>query len=86
MSKCPYANIIGAPGTGYLRQWRVSGISIVDTIVTFFAFAVPSAWFFKGNVWVHFAIWLVISEIFHYLFGVQTAGMDKLGIVACPDD
>jgi hypothetical protein len=85
MSSCPYANIIGAPGTGYYRQWRVFGISIVDTIVTFFVFAVPSAWFFKGNVWIHFIIWLVIGEIFHYLFGVQTAVMDKLGIVACPD-
>jgi hypothetical protein len=63
----------------------VFGISIVDTIVTFFVFAVPSAWFFKGNVWIHFIIWLVIGEIFHYAFGVQTAVMDKLGIVACPD-
>jgi hypothetical protein len=55
----------------------------VDTVVTFFLFAVPSAWFFKGNVWIHFFAWLVIGEIFHYAFGTQTAGMDMLGITAC---
>jgi len=80
MGKCPYANIIGAPGTGYYRQWRVFGISVVDTVVTFFVFAVPSAWFFKGNVWVHFFVWLVIGEVFHYAFGTQTAGLTALGI------
>lgn len=41
-------------------------------------------WLFKGNVWVYFLIWIVIGEIFHYAFGVQTAGMDTLGITACP--
>ena len=79
MAKCPYKNIAGEPGTGY-HQWRVLGFSIVDIVGTFFLFAVPSAWFFKGNVWVHFFVWLVIAEIFHYAYGSQTAGLTALGI------
>ena len=84
MSSCPYKNLAGLPGTG-LHETRFLGLSVVDTIGTFFLFAVPTFWIFRGNVWVYFAIWLVIAEISHYAFGVQTAGMDMLGIVACPD-
>jgi hypothetical protein len=84
MSSCPYKNIAGEPGKG-IHETRFLGISVVDVLGTFFFFAVPTAWFFKGNVWIHFIIWLVIGEIFHYAFGTQTAVMDKLGIVACPD-
>jgi hypothetical protein len=84
MSKCPYKNLAGPPGTGY-HSIRFLGLSVVDIVGTFILFAIPSAWLFKGNVWVHFAIWLVISEIFHYAFGSQTAGLTMLGITACPD-
>ena len=79
---CPYKNLAGEPGTGY-HSIRFLNLSIVDIIGTFILFAIPSAWLFKGNVWVHFAIWLVIGEIFHYGFGVQTSFMDMLGITAC---
>jgi hypothetical protein len=79
---CPYKNLAGEPGTGY-HSIRFLNLSVVDSIGTFILFAIPSAWLFKGNVWVHFAIWLVIGEIFHYAFGVQTSGMDMLGITAC---
>ena len=85
MGKCPYKNIAGEPGTGY-HQWRFFGFSIVDVVGTFFLFAVPTAWCFKGNVGVHFLIWLVIAEVFHYAFGSQTAGLTALGIrVQCDD-
>jgi hypothetical protein len=79
---CPYKNLIGAPGTGF-HSTRFLGFSVGDTIGTFILFAIPSAWFFKGNVWIHFLIWLVLGEIAHYAFGVQTAGMTALGITAC---
>jgi hypothetical protein len=85
MAKCPYKNIAGEPGTGY-HQWRFLGFSIVDVVGTFLFFAIPSAWFFKGNVWVHFFVWLVIGEVFHYAYGSQTAGLTALGIhVQCDD-
>jgi len=80
---CPYKNLAGEPGTGY-HSIRFLNLSVVDIIGTFILFAIPSAWLFKGNVWVHFAFWLVVGEIFHYAFGVQTSAMDMLGITACP--
>jgi hypothetical protein len=79
---CPYADLAGKPGTSY-HSIRFLNLSVVDVIGTFFLFAIPTAWFFKGNVWVHFAIWLVVAEIVHYAFGVQTSVMDMLGIKAC---
>ena len=79
---CSYKDLNGVPGKGF-HSTRFLGLSLSDTLVTFTAFAIPSALFFNGNVWVHFAIWLVIAEIFHYAFGVQTAVMDMLGITAC---
>jgi hypothetical protein len=79
---CPYADIAGKPGTSY-HSIRFLNLSVVDIIGTFFLFAIPTAWIFKGNVWVHFTIWLVVGEIFHYGFGVQTSVMDMLGITAC---
>jgi hypothetical protein len=79
MDKCPYKNIAGEVGKGW-HAYRFLGFSVVDTVGTFFLFAVPSAWFFKGNVWIHFLAWLVIGEIAHYAFGSQTAGLTALGI------
>jgi hypothetical protein len=79
---CPYRNIAGEPGTGW-HSTRFLGLSVVDVVGTFFFFAVPTAWFFKGNVWVHFAVWLVVGEIFHYAFGTQTAFLTMIGVTAC---
>jgi hypothetical protein len=76
---CPYANLAGPPGTGY-HAYRFLGLSVVDIIGTFLFFAVPTAIIFKENVWTHFAVWLVISEIIHYAFGAQTGALTMLGI------
>ena len=80
---CPYRSLGGEPGKSF-HETRFLGFSVVDVVGTFFFFAVPTMWMFKGNVSVYFLIWIVIGEIFHYVFGVQTAGMDTLGITACP--
>ena len=58
------------------------GVAVADTSLTFLL-AVYTAWEFGGNVVLHFLFWIVIGEILHYLFGVQTAGMTMLGIKAC---
>ena len=78
---CPYANIFGAPGTG-AHSLRFMGVAVADTSLTILL-AIYTTWEFGGNVFLHFLFWLVIGEIFHYAFGVQTAGMDFLGIKAC---
>jgi len=79
MAKCPYKNVAGEVGKGW-HSYRFLGFSVVDIVGTFLFFAVPSAWYFKGNVWVHFFVWLVIGEIAHYAFGAQTALLTALGI------
>ena len=47
---------------------------------------VVAAWFtmglFGGSYLVSLIVWLTVGEILHYLFGVQTAFLDMLGIVA----
>jgi hypothetical protein len=58
------------------------GVAVADTALTFLL-AVYTAWEFGGNVFLHFLFWIIVAEIFHYAFGVQTAGMDMLGITAC---
>jgi hypothetical protein len=79
---CPYKNLAGEPGKG-IHETRFLGLSVVDIVGTYILFAIPSARFLGGNVWIHFAIWLVIGEIFHYAFGTQTAVLTMLGITAC---
>jgi hypothetical protein len=78
---CPYKHIFGAPGTG-AHSYRFMGVAVADTALTFLL-AVYTAWEFGGNVFLHFLFWIIVAEIFHYAFGVQTAGMDMLGITAC---
>jgi hypothetical protein len=58
------------------------GVGVADVAVTFLL-AVYSAWEFGGNLFIHFMFWVVVGELLHYAFGVQTAGMDMLGITAC---
>jgi hypothetical protein len=78
---CPYKNIFGEPKTG-AHSYRFMGVAVADTSLTFLL-ALYTAWEFGGNVFLHFLFWVSTGEILHYLFGVQTAGMDMLGITAC---
>ena len=78
---CPYKHVFGAPGTG-AHSYRFMGVALADKALTFLL-AVYTAWEFGGNVFLHFLFWIIVAEIFHYAFGVQTAGMDMLGITAC---
>ena len=85
MGKCPYANIFQAPGTGP-HAYRFMGFAVVDTVLT-----VLEAWLAYKWVGVFsFVVWLVgflvLAEVSHYAFGVQTAGLTALGIrVQCDD-
>lgn len=85
MSKCPYKNLIGAPGTGS-HAWTFMGISVIDTAVTLFAAWVAS-WYVGGFSFLQYSVgFIVLAEVSHYAFGVQTAGLTALGIrVQCDD-
>lgn len=58
------------------------GLAVADTSLTFLL-AMYTAWEFGGNVFVHFLFWVFVGEIFHYVFGTQTALLTALGITAC---
>ena len=79
MAKCPYKNQTGAPGTGF-HKWRFLGLSVVDTVVTLLAAWVAS-WYVGGMTFLQYAItFMVVAEVSHYVFGVQTALLTMLGI------
>lgn len=78
---CPYKNIFGEPGTG-AHSIRFMGFAVADTVLTFLL-ALYTQWEFGGKVWFHFVFWIVVGELLHYAFGVQTAGLTALGITAC---
>jgi hypothetical protein len=85
MGKCPYANIFQAPGTGP-HAYRFMGFAVVDTVLTVLAAWLAYKWVgvFSFVVWL--VGFLVLAEVSHYAFGVQTAGLTALGIrVQCDD-
>ena len=81
-SKCPFASILGTPGTG-VHAKRIFGYSLNDTLMTLVAAAI-TAYFFKISFLKSFVIWFITGEVLHYVFGVQTAVLTTLGIDACP--
>ena len=65
---CPYANILGAPGTG-VHSIRIFNIAVVDVILT-----VLLAYFTKGDrpFWVVLLFWFIVGILVHWIFCVHT--------------
>jgi len=88
MSLCKYANIFGAPGTG-AHSWRVANTAIVDLAATVLLAYVTKLALDKlrpesapHSFWVILLVWLVIGEVSHYAFCVQTGWLSALGVDA----
>lgn len=75
---CPFANILGVPKTG-VHSIRLFDFAVVDTLLTIIA-AYITAEALKINIWLSLGIWFVCGEILHYIFGVRTAFLEKLGL------
>jgi len=75
---CPYANILGIPKTG-VHSIRIFGLAATDIVLTILA-AYLTAHSFKINFWLSLTVWFVSGEILHYVFGVRTAFLEKIGI------
>ena len=75
---CPYAHIFGAPNTG-LHSIRLFGIAVVDTVLTVLA-AYVIAKAYKINFWHSLVGLFVLGEILHYIFGVNTAFLNFIGL------
>ena len=75
---CPYKYILGIPGQG-VHAARFLGLALNDTLMTIAA-AFITSWLFKTPVIQTVLVWFVAGEVLHYLFGVQTAALNYMGI------
>ena len=82
--KCPYKNLFGTPGKG-AHAHRINGYALVDTLATVLAALIITLFTGYNFVLVFIALF-ILGEFLHYIFGVQTAVLTDLGIVACPDE
>lgn len=75
---CPYANIFGKPKTG-VHSIRIFDLALVDIVLTIIA-AYLTAHSLKINFFLSLTVWFVAGEVLHYIFGVRTAFLEKIGI------
>jgi hypothetical protein len=80
--KCPYKYIFGIPGEGP-HSYRFLGYAVVDTLATLLL-AMLTVYFTKTPLLSTFIVWFIIGEFAHYYFGVQTAVLTNIGVIACP--
>ena len=81
---CPYANIFGKPKTG-VHSIRLFDFAVVDTVLTVIA-AFVTAKAFHINIWVSLFVWFFTGEVLHYIFGVRSAFLEKIGLIPnCSD-
>jgi len=78
---CPYANILGTPGEGVHAQ-RFLGLSLNDMIATLVV-ALLTKWFFDIPLLYSILGWFILGELLHYIMGVNTAFLEKIGIRPC---
>lgn len=78
MSKCPYSTILGIPKEG-VHKPRIMGFARNDMIATVIV-AIITSYMYNINFFKSFAIWFILGELLHYIFGVQTEFLTRLGI------
>lgn len=79
--KCPYKFIFGKPKIGF-HSTRVFGLALGDTIGTILL-GILFSYLFHVSLFYSIVGMFIVGEILHYLFGVQTAFLDMIGIKAC---
>ena len=75
---CPYANIFGKAKTG-VHSIRLFDFAVIDTLLTVLA-AYLTAQSFHIDFLLSFSIWFITGEVLHYIFGVRTAFLEKIGL------
>jgi hypothetical protein len=73
---CPYKYILGVPGEG-IRQYRLFGISVSDTVLTVLG-ALVLSYLFRWSALVTLVSLFLLGEFLHYIFCVPTAVMKAL--------
>jgi hypothetical protein len=75
---CPYATLLGTPRQG-VHATRFMGFALNDTLMTI-AVAIMTSYIFNIPLVYSLIAWFVGGEILHYVFGVQSEVLTKLGI------
>jgi len=75
---CPYSTLLGEPGKG-VHSTRFMGFALNDTLMTIAA-ALITSYLFNIVWWKSMIAWFVAGEILHYVYGVNSAFLETLGI------
>jgi hypothetical protein len=75
---CPYANALGEPGQG-VHATRFMGLALNDTLMTI-AGALITSFLFDIVWWKSLIAWFVAGEVLHYVYGVKSAFLEKIGV------
>lgn len=73
---CPFKDIFGKPGEG-VHSYRIFGMAAVDWISTVLG-ALLLSWKTETNFFIVFAGLVVLGEVLHWYFCVDTAVIKKL--------
>ncbi len=77
-SKCPFANLLGEPNKGP-HSIRFLGLALVDILLTFLGAGIIS-YLLKSNYFMVLLYLLILGELLHYIFGVETAFLKMIGV------
>ena len=75
---CPYSTILGIRGKG-VHSSRILGFALNDILATLVLVFI-STYIFKVPFLYSLIGWFVLGEIFHILFGVDTAFLEFIGM------
>lgn len=72
---CPFASALGIPYKGF-HEKRIGDFAYNDMIGTL-GLALVTTLLFNINIFTSIIGWFVLGEILHYVFGVNTAFLQK---------
>ena len=75
---CPYSTILGVRGQG-VHSTRIFGLALYDIIGTILI-AIITSIIFKISILHSLIGWFVAGEVLHYMFGVDSAFLEYIGL------
>ena len=78
MSSCPYKDILGIRGQG-VHSDRIFGLARNDIIGTILL-SLATSILLNIPLWKTLLFWFILGEILHYIFGVNSAFLEFIGL------
>ena len=78
---CPYATLLGKRGEG-VHSARIAGFALNDIIAPI-VLAVMTSYIYNISFLYSLLMWFTAGEVLHYIFGVDTAFLERIGIKPC---